>query len=178
MAPQHAGASLEGVSHPDRQVDMTTQTAPAAGKDEWLTVTPGERFKIRASSADTGGASLVLDVIAEPRNGVPMHVHDNEEEHFIVIEGTAHMANGDERLDAPAGTAVTVKRGVPHAWCNLTDAPLRMLVIFTPGHIEGLFLATADGADFDLATLPARYGTRIVGPGLRDDLYTLMSPRS
>jgi mannose-6-phosphate isomerase-like protein (cupin superfamily) len=53
-----------------------------------------------------------------------MHIHDNEEEHFIILEGKALIANGDERAEVTAGSSITIVRGVPHAWCNLSeDAP-------------------------------------------------------
>jgi hypothetical protein len=48
-------------------------------------------------------------------NGVPSHIHNKEEDHFIVLEGTLDIAVGQRRWDAPAGTSVTVGRGVPHA---------------------------------------------------------------
>src|SRR6516225_3079082 len=64
---------------------------------EWLETTPGERFKIQTSSSDTGGAYLILEVEAAPRIGVPLHTHDNEEEHFIVVEGTVQIAVGARR---------------------------------------------------------------------------------
>jgi len=38
----------------------------------------------------------MLELIADPRNGVPMHIHQNEDEHFIVLEGSLHIANGDK----------------------------------------------------------------------------------
>jgi mannose-6-phosphate isomerase-like protein (cupin superfamily) len=148
-------------------------------ENEWLEVTPGERFTIRTASKVASGAYVVLEVIAEPRNGVPMHVHDNEEEHFIIVEGTAHMANGSETLDVAAGSAITVGKGVPHAWCNRTNSLLRMLVIFTPGRIEGLFRATSlRKQEDDLVAIANAYGTRIVGPPLLDGIYTVLSPRS
>src|SRR4029077_8865747 len=59
-------------------------------------------------------------------------IHNKEGEHFICLEGTLDIANGDHRSDVPAGTSVTVKRGVPHAWCNPSDTPLHMLVVFSP----------------------------------------------
>jgi hypothetical protein len=37
----------------------------------------------------------MLEIVADPRNGVPMHIHNNEEEHFIILEGKAFIANGD-----------------------------------------------------------------------------------
>jgi len=148
------------------------------GNGEWLQVTPGERFRIRTSVKETKGIYTMLELIADPRNGVPMHIHQNEDEHFIILEGSLHVANGDKRFDAPAGTTVTIKKGVPHAWCNLMDTPLRMLVVFSPGSIEDLFKATAARESDDIAALAAKYGTLLVGPPLLEEIHSITSPRT
>ena len=119
----------------------------------------------------------MLELVAGPRNGAPMHVHKNEDEHFIVLEGTLHIANGDKTLDAPAGTAVTVRKGVPHAWCNLSETPLRMLLVFSPGHIERLFREVAARENDDIATILDKFGCLIVGPALLEGVYSISSPR-
>jgi len=107
-----------------------------------------------------------------------MHIHSKEEEHFIVVEGTLDIANGNRRWDALAGTSVTVRRGVPHAWCNPSDTPLRMLVAFSPGQIDGLFKATAGVDDVDgITAIAARYGTKLVGPPLRGTAHSIHSPQ-
>ena len=159
---------------------LTTSTEAMADQhnDEWLHVTPGERFKIRTSVKATRGIYTMLELIADPRNGVPMHIHQNEDEHFVVLEGSLHVANGDKRFDAPAGTTVTIKKGVPHAWCNLMDTPLRMLVVFSPGNIEDLFKATAARESDDVAALAAKYGTLLVGPPLLEEIHSITSPRT
>ena len=69
------------------------------GNSEWLQLTPGERFKIRTSVKNTAGLYSMLEFVVESRNGVPMHIHKNEDEHFLVLDGTLHMANGDQRSD-------------------------------------------------------------------------------
>lgn len=146
-------------------------------KNGWLQVTPGERFIIRTSSDDTDGAYTTIEVAADPGNGVRMHIHQNEEEHVIILEGTARVACGYRTWDAAAGTSFTVGRGVPHAWCNPSESSLRMLVTFSPGRIEGLFQAVAQGNP-DLAALMEDFGVRIVGPTLIEGRYTISSPRS
>lgn len=65
-------------------------------RDGWLQTTPGERFKIRIRAEETQAAYTMLEMVADPRNGVPMHIHKNEDEHFIVLEGTLHIANGGQ----------------------------------------------------------------------------------
>jgi mannose-6-phosphate isomerase-like protein (cupin superfamily) len=119
----------------------------------------------------------MLEMVADPRIGVPMHIHKSEDEHFIVLEGTLHIVNGNKNLDAAAGSALTVSAGIPHAWCNLSENPLRMLVVFSPGHIEGLFKAVAGREIDDIATPAESFGTLIVGPSLLEEIYSGRSPR-
>jgi mannose-6-phosphate isomerase-like protein (cupin superfamily) len=143
----------------------------------WQEVTPGERFIIRTPSGDTNGLYSMLEVIADPRNGVPIHVHENEDEHFIVLEGTAHIAIGDKRSDVEVGSSITVPKGIPHAWCNRSNTPLRMLVLFSPGGIDELFRENAGRDNVDVMALADKFGTRMIGPALFDDIYTILSPR-
>jgi mannose-6-phosphate isomerase-like protein (cupin superfamily) len=148
-------------------------------EDEWSEVTRGERYIIRTTSEEAKGAYSMLEVVADPRNGVPMHVHDNEEEHFIILEGKALIANGDIRVEVGADSSITIGRGVPHAWCNPSeDAPVRMLVLFTPGGLEELFRRNAGTEPADMIALSDKLGTRITGPALFDDLHTILSPRA
>jgi mannose-6-phosphate isomerase-like protein (cupin superfamily) len=146
-------------------------------ESEWSEVTPGERFSIRVSSEDTNGAYTMLEVLADHRNGTPMHVHQNEDEHFIILEGTAHLAYGGKTVDASAGTNITVSKGIHHAWCNLSKSPLRMLALFTPGGIDELFRTTARGDDINITAYLDKFGTRLVGPALFNNIYTRFSPR-
>jgi mannose-6-phosphate isomerase-like protein (cupin superfamily) len=147
-------------------------------KSEWSEITPGERFSIRVSSEETNSAYTMLEIVADHRNGTSMHVHQNEDEHFIILEGTARLAYGDKTVDAPAGTNITVSKGIHHAWCNLSESPLRMLVLFTPGGIDEMFRTTSNGGANNIADLLDKFGTRIVGPTLYDNIYTIFSPRS
>jgi hypothetical protein len=42
---------------------------------KWLQATPGERFTIRTSVEEPDGNFTVIEVVADPGNGVPMHIH-------------------------------------------------------------------------------------------------------
>ena len=67
---------------------------------------------------------------------------------------------------------------MPHAWCNSSDTPIRMLVIFSPGQIEGLFRTAAGVDDVDKITaIAARYGTKLVGPPLHGTVHSIHSPQ-
>jgi mannose-6-phosphate isomerase-like protein (cupin superfamily) len=145
---------------------------------EWIEVTPGERLNIRVTSDETDGAYTVFEVFADHRNGTPLHVHDDEEERFVILEGTGQFANGEQRVELSAGASLIVGKGVPHAWCNLSETPLRMLTIFTPGTIDKMFKETDEAPNKEaLEAIVKRYGTRIVGPTLFDNIYWKLSPR-
>jgi mannose-6-phosphate isomerase-like protein (cupin superfamily) len=155
------------------QVNVVTPTTePEAqsinheDKSEWLQTRPGERCRIRISAADTNGAYSVVEIVSDARDGTAMHIHQIEDEHFIVLEGTARIASGDKTFDAAAGTAVTLSKGIPHAWCNLSGSPLRMVVIASPGGIEEILPLIAKGGDIDIKALSERFGVRNVGPML------------
>ena|ERR1700756_1399105 len=159
---------------------ISTEVLPNGpqGNSEWLQITPGERLSIRVSSEETSGTYTILEIVADHLHGTLMHVHQNEDEYFIILEGTAHLAFGDKTADVPAGTNITVSKGTPHAWCNLSKSPLRMLLLFTPGGIDELFRTTAKGDDNNIAAVLDKFGTRIVGPALFDNIHTRDLPRS
>jgi len=148
--------------------------------NEWWEVTPGENFTVRASVEDTGGFCTIIEMTVEPRNAVPVHTHANEEEHFIVLEGTFQMVNGNERVTLTPGDSVTVKRGTPHSWANLSDALVRVLIIFTPGEMEETFrlIGFSDGGNLaEIAEMAKNGGSVIVGPPPFENVYSVMSPR-
>jgi len=73
---------------------------------EWLRTPMGERFKIHTSAQETEGRDTMLEMVADPRNRIPMHIHKNEDEHFIVLEGTLHIAPEEHSLDVAVHSPV------------------------------------------------------------------------
>jgi len=159
-----------------------SSTAELAIRDEddseWLQIAPGRRFRIRVPSSQTHGAYSMIEIVADSYTGVPLHIHHSEDEHFIVLEGTLDIAIGERRWDAPAGTSVTVRRGLPHAWCNPSIIPLRLLAVFSPGRIEGLFRSAAGVGDIDkISAIATDYGTQLMGPSQQATARSTWSPR-
>src|SRR5262249_1827703 len=140
-----------------------THTAGPADQDEWLQTRPGERCVIRVAAAETNGAYSVVEIRSHPGDSTPMHVHQNEDEHFFILEGTRR---GSDTFGAPAGTTVTLPRPVPHAWGNATTSMLRMIVTSSPGGLEAILPLIARGGDIDMKALGAKFGVRAVGPPL------------
>jgi mannose-6-phosphate isomerase-like protein (cupin superfamily) len=78
----------------------------------------------------------------------PLHRHLGDDEAWYVLEGTLGFARGDERLEAPAGSAVLVPRGVAHTFWNSGAGRARYLIVMTP-RIAALVEALHEPGAFD-----------------------------
>ena len=143
-----------------------TNAASSVNQGEWLQTRPGERCLVRVAAAETSGAYSVVEIVSQPGDSTTMHVHQNEDEHFLILEGTVRVVRGDETFDAPAGKTVALPRGIPHAWCNTAESPLRMISTCWPGGVEAILQMIARGGDTDMKALAAKFGVRVVGPPL------------
>jgi quercetin dioxygenase-like cupin family protein len=57
----------------------------------WSEGIRGERIAVRVSSLQTNGAYAVVESFAEPGCATPMHLHRNEEEHFVVVSASTAL---------------------------------------------------------------------------------------
>jgi mannose-6-phosphate isomerase-like protein (cupin superfamily) len=76
---------------------------------------------VRITSRETGGAYCVCEMTTMPGDGVPLHVHDRDEEFYYILEGAYEIQAGDERFTAEAGSMVVIPRDVPHRVRNAGD---------------------------------------------------------
>lgn len=79
---------------------------------------------------------------APPGYAVPLHVHDEDDEVFFLLDGTLAMQSADGELHAGPGSCVHLPHGVPHGFRNETAATADVLLIVTPGRrIAAMFRA-------------------------------------
>lgn len=88
---------------------------------------------------DTGGLYSFYEVTVPPGEGSLLHIHEDTDEAFYVIEGQFDIELGSNVHKAPAGVLVYGPRGVGHSFVNTWDKPSKMLCTTTPGGIETFF---------------------------------------
>lgn len=135
----------------------------AEAKKGWLETRPGEHCLIRVSAKDTHGIYSLVEVVSEPGDGTPMHVHELEDEHIAVLDGTVRIAYGDRVFDGQPGDVVTLRKGIPHAWGNRSNVPLRIAVLVSPGGIEEILSLIANGNQANIPALAERFHVQIIG---------------
>jgi mannose-6-phosphate isomerase-like protein (cupin superfamily) len=112
-----------------------------------------------------GGASPIQAgfsmgwVTLEPRGGqVPWHNQDQEEV-YLVVEGTGEMCLGEERQELRAGQAVHIPPKVFHQLTNVSDTPLVMIYCYAPAgdvaHWRQELAGTLPRAGIEAHPLPA-----------------------
>ncbi len=62
----------------------------------------------------------------------PLHVHDEDDEAWYVLEGTLGFRLGDDEVEARPGSAVLARRGTPHTYWNAGATEARYLLVMTP----------------------------------------------
>lgn len=135
--------------------------------DQWVQARPGEHFLIRIPASATNGSYSVIEIVADPGNSTPVHIHQKEDEHLFIVEGTARLQYGEKIFDASAGTMVSLARGIPHAWGNPTEAPIRLMITATPGGCEeALRMIATAGDQLDLKAIAEKFAVSPVGPPL------------
>jgi mannose-6-phosphate isomerase-like protein (cupin superfamily) len=133
----------------------------------------GGVYKIVASAAETNNMHFAFEAIEPPGGGPPLHMHANEDEFFLVLDGEMTFYIGGRITRATEGQTAFAPRGVPHCFKNTSRRESRIMVLFTPGNIEGFFEygnlprgvpATDELLLERLATFAPQYGLTILGP--------------
>lgn len=116
------------------------------------------------SDGATSGVFVAEHVIA-PGYGVPLHVHERDEEMFYILDGELTLADGQSERRAGKGSFVSLPRGLPHAFRNVGDADVRFLVITSPGVAAAEMFRHFDRAGSpppqEMSAIAAQYGVLI-----------------
>lgn len=141
------------------------------GVIEWL----GVRYKTILSSSETSGAVSIVDSLSPVGSGPPRHVHEREDETFIIMRGTCEFWMEGQTFTKSAGETAFMPRGREHTFRVLGDRPCRHFLVLSPGGFEFFFAEMAQGCfripeDMDkIVESAARHSLRFTGPPLAVD---------
>lgn len=102
-----------------------------------------DRGRVLISGESTDNAYSLMELTVAEREGDPgfgPHLHHDIEELFIVRKGALEFLLGSDVTRLIEGDAVRVPAGVRHGYRNTSGAPVELLVWFTPGGFEQLFV--------------------------------------
>jgi quercetin dioxygenase-like cupin family protein len=137
----------------------------------------GGLYELKVASDETDGAMTVMEMTVPPGMGPPPHTHPGTESVYV-LEGTLRYHIGDDVVAGGPGSVFHVPAGIVEHFEPTGDSPLRVLVTYAPGGIEGFFaeagelaksreMPPPDDSPPDLeriAAVGARYGMDILRP--------------
>ena len=94
-----------------------------------------------------------------PGVGIPVHVHDREEEILFFHEGSGELEVDGEKFPITPGMSVFFPLNVPHGLRNTGKVPLKLLWIFSPPGYENIFREMA-GSEMDHGEIEKHIGPR------------------
>ena len=99
----------------------------------------GDIQTLKLTGKDTNGLFTLIEEENEPGTGIPMHVHENEDEVFKVIEGEMELTVGETTTILKAGDLAFGPKGIPHSWRIVGDTKAKVILSVFPAGIEHMF---------------------------------------
>ncbi|MFH8803948.1 cupin domain-containing protein [Streptomyces sp. NPDC017936] len=101
----------------------------------------GSVFSALLGAEATGGQPTVGRFDAGRGEAPPLPVHNDEDEVFLLLSGSAPVRAGDEEHELQEGGIVFLPRRVPHG-CRITSEKADLLLISAPGGPQKMFRHT------------------------------------
>ncbi|MEV6712751.1 cupin domain-containing protein [Lentzea sp. NPDC051208] len=123
--------------------------------DEGKTVViNGDVFTVKLRSAVTTGSLGFIEADVPPGIGASPHAHLAEDEAFYLVSGEMDIINGNTTQRCGAGDFIFIPRGTRHGYRNVGEDTAKLLVFFTPGGAEELWLEVGEEATKDNIGVP------------------------
>jgi quercetin dioxygenase-like cupin family protein len=101
---------------------------------EWI---GGSVFSVLLDAEATGGQLTVGRFDVSKGEAPPFHVHNNEDEVFLLLSGSALVWADGEEHELREGGIVLLPRRIPHGY-RITSEKADLLLISTPGGLRDL----------------------------------------
>ncbi|MDX3927253.1 MAG: cupin domain-containing protein [Shinella sp.] len=99
----------------------------------------------KADASETQSRFSISEWWLEARHEGPgAHKHDENEEIFYVLEGTASILIGDTWHQMPKGSLCVIPRGTMHDFRNESHSRTGLLNVFVPGPFEEMMPMIVD----------------------------------
>lgn len=110
---------------------------PGAGKD--LDFGPMGKSSVMLSGEQTSGTLAVLLNTEVEAGGPPLHVHANEDELFLVVDGQYSFFTEGRWTDVGVGGVVYFPKGTVHTYRHIGSGIGRLWILTTPSGFERFF---------------------------------------
>jgi quercetin dioxygenase-like cupin family protein len=120
----------------------TVVRQPGEGDAVWML---DSLYEVKASGEQTDGTLTAMEITIPPGMGPPPHTHPGAESVYV-LEGRVRYHIGDNTHEGGPGTFFHIPAGIEENFEPADDNPIRLLVLYTPGGIDGFFTEVGEPA--------------------------------
>lgn len=148
---------------------------PWKAGEVWIHPVTGLRIRVEQSTAESGGASLVVVTTLPPQSPQPpLHLHPHQIERVTMLYGTLRIADPRGGSDLRNGDRREIPRGRPHAMWNPHDEPAVVRWETEPAlkteQLNGMLLALAGAGETDRHGTPPPLQMAVLLAAFRDEI--------
>jgi len=127
----------------------------------------GDHQQIKLTGKDTNGKFLAIYQDNPPNTQIPLHVHQNEDEVYKVLEGEVEFTVGGKKSVLKGGDTIFLPRNIPHTWKVIGTSNAKVYLDVFPAGLENMFeelnKLPAGPPDFPkVAEICGRFGIKFV----------------
>jgi mannose-1-phosphate guanylyltransferase/mannose-6-phosphate isomerase len=118
-----------------QDVKKVVEKLKAGGREE--ATTPRKVFRPWGwyDSLEKGPGFQVKRIGVNPGASLSLQMHHHRAEHWVIVQGTGHVTNGDRVFDLHANESTYIPIGTRHRLENLTDAALEIIEVQTGDYL-------------------------------------------
>ncbi|MGN6264784.1 MAG: cupin domain-containing protein [Ginsengibacter sp.] len=117
----------------------SSTTATAALPEEETLCISGNTITVKIRGKETGNAYSLFELSVPPGVGAGLHIDQDWDEFWHVMEGTfAFMLDG-EKLELGSGGFAYGPKGIPHSFKNVGNTTGKLVMFTSPSGLENFF---------------------------------------
>lgn len=121
------------------QTELSKSAKAASRQPNEILSVIGHDITIKLGADQTDGTYSVFELIVPPEVGTGLHIDQDWDEYWHVMEGKFAFTLNGERKELLAGEFAFGPRGIPHSFRNVGETVGKLVMVTTPSGLEAFF---------------------------------------
>ena len=120
------------------QTKSSTTATVALPEEETLYVSDNT-ITVKIGGKETGNAYSLFELSVPPEVGAGLHIDQDWDEFWHVMEGTFAFTLNGEKIELSSGGFAYGPKGIPHSFKNVGDTTGKLVMFTSPSGLEDFF---------------------------------------
>jgi len=121
------------------QTELSKSAKTSARQQEETLSVIGHAITVKLGADQTDGMYSVFELIVPPEVGTGLHIDQDWDEYWHVMEGRFAFSLNGERKELLAGSFAFGPRGIPHSFRNVGETMGKLVMVTVPSGLEAFF---------------------------------------